>query len=69
MSQGESMRALYDLSDSLVEYQLLHYFSFGSLRIASVDGTVAELAIAATIISLVIYLCNREMADPCPEEG
>jgi hypothetical protein len=69
MSQGESMRALYVLSDSLVEYQLLHYFSFDSHRIASVDGTVAESAIAAAIISLVIYLCNREMADPCPEEG
>jgi hypothetical protein len=69
MSQGESMRALYDLSDSLVEYQLLHYFSFDSHRIASVDGTVAESAIAAAIIILAIYLCNREMVDPCPEEG
>jgi len=49
------MRALYDLSDSLVEYQLLHYFSFDSHHIASVGGTVAESAIAAAIISLVIY--------------
>ena len=54
MSQGESTHALYVLSNLLMVYQQLHYFSFDFHRRASIDVTMAESA-AAIIVTLAIY--------------